>query len=72
MIAINKLDMQGRAAQNKKERGSRKPNGGRGSPGNTLDQRQKDESPLGYTLGQRRKGVEISIKRESLWTHKEK
>ena len=36
---------------------SRKPNGRRGSPGNTLDQRQKDESPLGYTLGRRREGV---------------
>ena len=53
LIATKKLNMQSRAAQ-QGGKGSQ----GRGSPGNTLDQRQKAESRLGYTLGRRREGVE--------------
>ena len=51
--------MQGPAAQNREEGRIRKPNGGRGFAGNTLDQRQRDESPLGYTLGRRREEKEV-------------
>ena len=40
MIATNRLTMQG-LAQKREEVGQRKLNGGRGPPGNTLDQRQK-------------------------------
>ena len=50
---------------------------GRGSPGNTLDRRQKGESPLGNTLGQRREekeeggmkgiGVKFQLKKDDFW-----
>ena len=40
MIATNRLTMQG-LAQKREEVGQRKLNGGRGPPGNTLDQRQR-------------------------------
>ena len=40
------------------QRGRKSQNGGRGSPGNTLDWRQKGESPLGNTLGRRREEKE--------------
>ena len=39
--------MRGPSAQSREDERARKQNGGRGSPGNTLDRRQKGESPLG-------------------------
>lgn len=46
--------MQGPVPQNKEEDRS-------GFPSNTLDRKQRDKSPLGYTLGRKRKEKEIEI-----------
>ena len=57
-LATNKLNMRGPSAQSREDERARKHNGGRGSPGNTLDRRQKGESPLRNTLGRRREEKE--------------
>lgn len=53
--------MQGPIPQNKEENKSRKPNKGKGFPSNTLDRKQRNKSPLGYTLGRKREEKEIEI-----------
>lgn len=53
--------MQDPVPQNKEEDRSRKPNKGKGFPSNSLDRKQRDKSPLGYTLGRKKEEKEIEI-----------
>ena len=46
-LATKKLNMRGPSAQSREDERARKQNGGRGSPGNTLDRRQKGEKSFG-------------------------